>query len=53
MEYGSECWQTTAAVTYVERRHRCAASILDEPRRGALKENWMEVLPECWTHTQP
>lgn len=63
MEYGSECWQKAATVTYVERRRSCAESILDRSRRGALEvdgatnssnaNSWMEVLPECWTRTQP
>lgn len=47
MEYGSECWQKTAAVTYVERRHRCAASILDESRRDALKVDWRDELVDA------
>lgn len=44
MEYGSEAWQETAAVTYVERRCRLARSILDESRRGELDADWRDQL---------
>lgn len=47
MEYGSECWQKAATVTYVERRRSCAESVLDWSRRGMLEIDWRDQLVDA------